>query len=129
MWCSRSDEKIANESGVTLENFHVYCTCEFLDSVEVVPNKECGRTAGKRGTKRIPCGTHPGTHQTKLCVKMRDFCVLPVLATAGHAQRFKSAIAIPQVEGSNFTIAIRQLFKEMFLPNHNSAIPQLQFFF
>jgi hypothetical protein len=41
---------------------------------------------------------------------------------------FESAIAIPQVEGSNFTIAIRQLFKEMFLPNHNSAIPQLQFF-
>jgi hypothetical protein len=53
-------------------------------------------------------------------------------ACFGHswarATFFESAIAIPQVEGSNSTIAIPQLFKEMLLPNHKSAIPQLQFF-
>jgi hypothetical protein len=52
-------------------------------------------------------------------------------ACFGHswarATFFESAIAIPQVEGSNFTIAIPQLFKVTFLPNHNSTIPQLLF--
>ncbi len=42
----------------------------------------------------------------------------------------KSAIEIPQLEGSISAIAIRNFatFKEMLLRNRNSAIPQSQFF-
>jgi hypothetical protein len=40
----------------------------------------------------------------------------------------ESALAIPQLEESTSAIAIPQLFKEMSLRNHNSAIPQSQFF-
>jgi hypothetical protein len=47
----------------------------------------------------------------------------------GQAQLFfKSAIAIPQLEGSASAITIPQLFKEMLLRNRNSAIQQSQFF-
>jgi hypothetical protein len=50
-----------------------------------------------------------------------DWYVNPWNSRDGHEQRFfESAIAIPQLEGSNSAIAIRQLFKEMFL--RNSAI-------
>jgi hypothetical protein len=51
------------------------------------------------------------------------------LNRGGHAQLFfESAIAIPQLEGSTSAIAIPQLFKEMLLRNHNSAILQSHFF-
>jgi hypothetical protein len=45
-----------------------------------------------------------------------------------RATFFESSIAIPQLEGSTSAIAIPHLFKEMLLRNHNSAIPQSQFF-
>jgi hypothetical protein len=52
-----------------------------------------------------------------------------VFIRAGHAQLFfESAIAIPQLEGITSAIAIPQLFKAMLIRNHNSAIPQSQFF-
>jgi hypothetical protein len=51
------------------------------------------------------------------------------MTRGGHAQLFfESAIAIPQLEGSTFAIAIPQLFIEMLLRNRNSAISQSQFF-
>jgi hypothetical protein len=47
----------------------------------------------------------------------------------GHAHLFfKSAIEIPQLEGSTSAIAILQLFEDMWLCNSNSGNPQLQFF-
>jgi hypothetical protein len=45
-----------------------------------------------------------------------------------RATFFESTNAIPQLEGSTSAIPILQLFQEMLLGNHNSAIPQSQFF-
>jgi hypothetical protein len=54
---------------------------------------------------------------------------LLIVSRGGYAQLFlESAIAIPQLEGSSSAIAIPQLFKNMLLRNHNSAIPQSQIF-
>ncbi len=52
-----------------------------------------------------------------------------VMLRGGHGDLFfKSAIEIPQFEGSTSAIAILQLFEDMWLCNSNSGNPQLQFF-
>jgi hypothetical protein len=45
-----------------------------------------------------------------------------LISRGGHANFFRSAIAIPQREGSTSAMAIPQLFKEMLLRNRNSSI-------
>ncbi len=46
-----------------------------------------------------------------------------LISRGGHVQLFfRSAIAIPQLEGSTSAMAIPQLFKEMLLCNRNSSI-------